>query len=114
MFYEKTQVLHFTPVVSFVCNVLASRTPVQLKGLTNILLPFSPSVWVATVISVLSMSLVFYTIHKVYDSLSVRMNGGMIIPVQNKLDFLLHTFACLTEPLKLPWFKGFSGGIERV
>ena len=107
MFQEKARVLQFTQVIFYVCDVLATRIPVKVSGLTNVLLPFPTNIWIAIAISVLAMSLAFFLIHKVYDC--DRMSG-LINPVRNKLDFPLYTFACLTEPLELTWFKGFSGG----
>ncbi len=81
-----------------------SRMPRVLEHVDSFLLPFSSQIWLIVMLSLLCLSIMFYATHSLYIS-SALIHAGLHKPETSSMNFLLFTFAKLTEPDPIPWFS---------
>ncbi len=80
-----------------------SRMPNVLERFYGFLLPFSLSIWVTTIFSLLCLSIMFYITYSAY-TIPEMSHAGLHIKETSSLNFFLYTLSKLTEPDPLPWF----------
>ena len=94
--------------ISTVSECYLSRRPIPTIGLSNIVQPFAPLVWLALITSLSILSLLFMSTYYIYKTILQREDliGHLASPV----DFIVKTFASFTEPDGLVWFPNWSAG----
>ena len=111
----KTPYLHYTPIAYYMNNILATRQPRAIQDYSNISRPFSGRVWALLILSVVTLSVLFWMIHSTYQSIDKRWKSyegrRLSKTVYSKLDFFLKTFSMMTEPDRINWFPNWSTGI---
>ncbi len=81
-----------------------SRMPRVLENKDGLILPFSSSVWMIVICSLLCLSVMFYMTHSLYtspDLIYVNLHKSEM----SASNFFLFTFGKMTEPDPIPWFS---------
>lgn len=107
---------HMMPLVAFSTTFgkmtynFITRQPQQVYKFDQILKSFDLDVWIAVILSLVTLSIIFKIIHAVYSNLNLK--NKLVKKVDRQSDFLILTLSSLTEPDGLPWFPKHSGGKE--
>ncbi len=80
-----------------------SRMPKILESNFGFLLPFSLTIWITVIMTLLCLSLMFYITYCLYD-IPELLYAGLHIKETSSFNFFLYTVSKLTEPDPLPWF----------
>ncbi len=104
---------HFSlsPSYQMVETKYMSRSPIPVDSYGSILKPFSREVWAATAVLMGVFATFFWTAHRCYtrDALADHARG-LVRQEASPFNFFLYSFAKITEPDPLPWFKRMSSG----
>ena len=103
MHYEKSKHVQWSQMLFANCDVLATRQPVKVSELGNLIQPFPPLVWAVLLLTVSAVAVVFYIIYKVGHD---NRDG----PAVSGIYFLFFTVASLTESVDLSLFRGSTYG----
>lgn len=96
---------HFTSSTYSWSYFIGSRHPVNLPPWTNLTNIFAPTVWLITFLCLLLMSVCFLSFYKVYKTLFSNEDMILISESIGFGDFFIKTFASITEPDPISWFK---------
>ena len=91
--------------------VFVSQSPKPIETFDQIIHTFQWPVWLALLCSLTLMILIFKLIHTVYSMKALKKYNLAGKPTHD-LDFILLTFASITEPDPIPWFPRPSAGIR--
>ncbi len=103
--------LNFTTPIDKTEVILLSRSPLIIQKYDQHFKTFTPSVWIATLVTLILMSLMLGLTHYVYCS-QIDPKWGLAGHVTHKLDFLILSVSSITEPDSLPWFPKASSGLN--
>ncbi len=87
-----------------------SRSPVPITTYGNVSKPFSPLVWVATLVILLVLSFMLLGTYCLYYRSGHLRKFHLVKKEELPLNFIIFPLVKITEPDPLPWFKTWSSG----
>ena len=104
--------IEYSSIFSKYDYVFISQSPKPIETFDQMVYTFKQNVWLALFLSFTAMMLVFKLIHYVYSTKALE-KYNLAGKVTHHLDFILLTFASITEPDPIPWFPKPSAGYTK-